>query len=204
MGFFSRLFGSVGRGADLPTSRSSVLDDALDARARDYHAVQPDTRRQWQYLNVALQQRTVPVKQRRPAGAFRLLGPAFSYGGILVIVLIVFGAGLTVVGGLLVLLGESMLYHSPSMLGLALLFGIILYLNAMWVEEPELRVRFSAAYEEYLKLRPDDEIARRERLWENAIDEIEFDTGRLVPSMHSPEFRRLLGERLDLRTFEPR
>lgn len=91
MGYFSRLFGSFKRGADLPTSRSSVLDDALDAQARHYHAVQPDTRRQWQYLNVALQQRAVPGKQRRPAGALRLLGPAFSYGGIFVIVLIIAG-----------------------------------------------------------------------------------------------------------------
>ena len=54
-------------------------------------------------------------------------------------------------GGLLILLGESTLYHSPSMLGLSILYGIILYLYIMWVEEPELRVRFGAPYEAYLK-----------------------------------------------------
>jgi hypothetical protein len=46
-----------------------------------------------------------------------------------------------------------------------------------------------------------DEVARRERLWENAIDEIEYETGRQVAAMRPREFRRLLGERLDLRTF---
>ena len=64
--------------------------------------------------------------------------------------------------------------------------------------------RHNKYVQQFGQVRDQDEIARRERLWENAIDEIEFDTGRLVPSMRSPEFRRLLAERLDLRTFEPR
>ena len=64
--------------------------------------------------------------------------------------------------------------------------------------------RHNKYVQQFGQVRDLDEIARRERLWENAIDEIEFDTGRQVPSMRSPEFRRLLGERLDLRTFEPR
>ena len=42
-----------------------------------------------------------------------------------------------------------------------------------------------------------DEVARRERLWEIAIDEIEYETGRQVASMRPREFRRLIGERVD-------
>ena len=53
------------------------------------------------------------------------------------------------------------------------------------------------------QVRDPDEVARREQQWENAIDEIEFETGRLVPSMRPAEFRRLMSERLDLRTFQP-
>jgi hypothetical protein len=64
--------------------------------------------------------------------------------------------------------------------------------------------RHNKYVQQFGQVRDQEEVARRERLWENAIDEIEFDTGRLVPSMRSPEFRRLLAERLDLRTFEPR
>ncbi len=54
------------------------------------------------------------------------------------------------------------------------------------------------------QLRDLDEIAARERAWEHAIEEIEFESGRQVASMRASEFRRQLGERLDLRTFRPR
>ncbi len=49
-------------------------------------------------------------------------------------------------GGLLTLLGEAIVYYSPSLLGLAILFGIIVYFNAKFVEEPELRKRFGESY----------------------------------------------------------
>jgi nucleoside-diphosphate-sugar epimerase len=49
-----------------------------------------------------------------------------------------------------------------------------------------------------------DEVARRERLWEETIDEIEFESGRQVASMRRVEFHRLLSERLELRSFRPR
>ena len=49
-----------------------------------------------------------------------------------------------------------------------------------------------------------DEVARRESLWERAIDEIEYETGRQVASMAAAEFRELLSDRLDLRSFRPR
>jgi nucleoside-diphosphate-sugar epimerase len=49
-----------------------------------------------------------------------------------------------------------------------------------------------------------DEVARRERLWEETIDEIEFESGRQVASMRRSELHRLLAERLDLRSFQRR
>ncbi len=57
-------------------------------------------------------------------------------------------------GGLLVLLGEAAVYYSPSLLALAVLYGVVIYLNAMLVEEPELRARFGEPYTDYLKRVP--------------------------------------------------
>ena len=53
-------------------------------------------------------------------------------------------------GGLLTLVGEAIIYHSPSLFGLSILYGVIVYFNAWFVEEPELKKRFGASYEEYL------------------------------------------------------
>ena len=44
---------------------------------------------------------------------------------------------------------------------------------------------------------------RRERAWEEAIDAIEFESGRQVASMKAAEFRKLLGARIDLTSFKP-
>jgi protein-S-isoprenylcysteine O-methyltransferase Ste14 len=52
-------------------------------------------------------------------------------------------------GGLLALLGEAVFYYSPTLLVIAVLFGIIVYFNAKDVEEPELRKRFGKSYEDY-------------------------------------------------------
>lgn len=57
-------------------------------------------------------------------------------------------------GGLVFLMGEALVYYSPSLFGIAILFGLILYFNAMWIEEPELRKRFGAPYEAYIKCVP--------------------------------------------------
>lgn len=54
-------------------------------------------------------------------------------------------------GGLLVLLSEALIYASPSLLGIGLLFGAVLYFNTKYVEEPELRSRFGAEYEDYVE-----------------------------------------------------
>jgi hypothetical protein len=56
----------------------------------------------------------------------------------------------------------------------------------------------------YGQVRDPDEIARREQLWEQAIEEIEFESGRQVPSMRAAEFRQLLADRVELRSFRPR
>jgi nucleoside-diphosphate-sugar epimerase len=64
--------------------------------------------------------------------------------------------------------------------------------------------RHNKYVQEFGQVRDADEIARRERLWETAIDEIEYETGRQVASMRAAEFRQLLGERLEPRSFRPR
>jgi protein-S-isoprenylcysteine O-methyltransferase Ste14 len=53
-------------------------------------------------------------------------------------------------GGLLILIGESAIYYSPSLLGISILYGVIIYFNAMFVEEPELKKRFGRPYADYL------------------------------------------------------
>jgi deazaflavin-dependent oxidoreductase (nitroreductase family) len=57
-------------------------------------------------------------------------------------------------GGFLFLLGEAGIYQSPSLAVMAGLFLIILYFNAMYVEEPELRRRFGLPYEKYCQAVP--------------------------------------------------
>jgi len=57
-------------------------------------------------------------------------------------------------GGWLTLLGQAAIYYSPSLLGISILFAIIIYFNAMFVEEPELRKRFGNPYEDYVKQVP--------------------------------------------------
>ena len=56
----------------------------------------------------------------------------------------------------------------------------------------------------YGQVRDPDEIARREHLWEEAIDEVEFESGRQVPSMRAAEFRQLMADRIELRSFRAR
>jgi protein-S-isoprenylcysteine O-methyltransferase Ste14 len=54
-------------------------------------------------------------------------------------------------GGWLTLLGQAAFYYSPSLLGISSLFAIVIYFNALFVEEPELRKRFGLLYADYLK-----------------------------------------------------
>jgi len=64
--------------------------------------------------------------------------------------------------------------------------------------------RHNKYVQEFGKVRSAEEIARRERIWEEAVDEIEFDAGRATASLDPKEFERLLAARIDLRTFQPR
>ncbi len=54
-------------------------------------------------------------------------------------------------GGAILLFGEVAIYYSLSLLLLTILYVIIIYLNAMFVEEPELKKRFGHSYDQYLK-----------------------------------------------------
>ena len=47
------------------------------------------------------------------------------------------------------------------------------------------------------------EIARRERIWTNMIDDIELETGRTVGSLRASEFRRELEARVDVAKMRP-
>ena len=64
--------------------------------------------------------------------------------------------------------------------------------------------RHNKYVQDFGRVRDGDEVARRERAWEEAIDAIEFESGRQVASMSASEFRRLLGSRIDLTSWEPR
>jgi nucleoside-diphosphate-sugar epimerase len=61
--------------------------------------------------------------------------------------------------------------------------------------------RHNKYVQEFGKVRDPDEIARREHLWESVIDRIEFETGRSAASLEAGDFRKLLSQRLDLKTF---
>ncbi len=91
---FSKFLGLSRRRAELPgeqPSASPALQELLNNQSHRLHGFNPDTVRQWQYLNVVLQRDPAAESTRKSAGAFRLLKPAVSYGGILIIVLIIAG-----------------------------------------------------------------------------------------------------------------
>ena len=64
--------------------------------------------------------------------------------------------------------------------------------------------RHNKYVQEFAKVRDADEIARRERAWEEAIDEIEYETGREAAAIRAREFRQLLADKLELASFRPR
>jgi nucleoside-diphosphate-sugar epimerase len=128
---------------------------------------------------------------------------------------------LPLVKALLLALGEPKLAHVLERLGT--IFGVYgewgqpihdvgndVRLLGLPIRRPDtvasfrMLCRHNKYVQEFGQVRDLDEVARRERLWENAIDEVEYETGRQVASMRPREFRRLLGERLDLRAFKPR
>jgi nucleoside-diphosphate-sugar epimerase len=64
--------------------------------------------------------------------------------------------------------------------------------------------RHNRHVQEYGRVRDPDEVARRERLWERAIDTIELETGREAASLDAAEFRHRLADQIDLATFRAR
>ena len=64
--------------------------------------------------------------------------------------------------------------------------------------------RHNKYVQEFGKVRDPDEVARRERVWAEAIDAIEFETGRQVAAVGAAEFRRLLAARVELPSFRSR
>jgi hypothetical protein len=61
--------------------------------------------------------------------------------------------------------------------------------------------RHNKYVQEFGRVRDPDEVARRERLWENAVDDIEYETGQQVAAMPADEFRYRLTERIELGPF---
>ncbi len=64
--------------------------------------------------------------------------------------------------------------------------------------------RHNRYVQEYGRVRDPDEVARREQAWEQTIEAIEHRTGRQVSSIPAGEFRELLAEEIDLKSFERR
>jgi nucleoside-diphosphate-sugar epimerase len=64
--------------------------------------------------------------------------------------------------------------------------------------------RHNKYVQEFGRVREGDEVARRERLWEDTIDALEYETGRQASAMSAREFRKQLGSRLDLKQFKSR
>lgn len=64
--------------------------------------------------------------------------------------------------------------------------------------------RHNKYVQEFGKVREPDEIARREHVWEQALEGIEFKTGRQVASIPPDQFKKLLAEEVDLKAFKLR
>jgi nucleoside-diphosphate-sugar epimerase len=64
--------------------------------------------------------------------------------------------------------------------------------------------RHNKHVQDFGRMKDADEIARRERVWQQLVDEVEFETGRQAGSLSAREFRRQLESRVDLRSFKPR
>ncbi len=64
--------------------------------------------------------------------------------------------------------------------------------------------RHNRFVQEFGKLRSLEEIARREAIWVEAVDEIEFEAGRPVARLSARDFERRLRARIDLESFRPR
>ncbi len=64
--------------------------------------------------------------------------------------------------------------------------------------------RHNMLVQDFGRVKDADEIARRERVWAEAIARIEKESGRQAGSLETGEFHGRLGEVLDLKTFQPK
>ena len=64
--------------------------------------------------------------------------------------------------------------------------------------------RHNRYVQEYGRVRDADEVARRERIWERAVDALEFETGREAASLDAVEFRERMASHIDLAAFRAR
>ena len=64
--------------------------------------------------------------------------------------------------------------------------------------------RHNKYVQQFGKVREADEVSRRERLWQFAIEDIEFTTGRQAGSLSAGEFRQKLEARIEPQAFRPR
>jgi nucleoside-diphosphate-sugar epimerase len=62
--------------------------------------------------------------------------------------------------------------------------------------------RHNRYVQEFGRVRDADETARRERVWESAIEAIELRTGHEIGALPAERFRRLMAEEIDLRGFK--
>jgi len=123
--------------------------------------------------------------------------------------------------GLLCLLGEHKLAHALQRLGS--IFGVYSEwgqpVHEVGADVSLLRLpghrpdsvqvfRMICRYNRYVlrfgRVRHSAEIARRERLWEDVIDQLEFETGRPAATIPTQPFQAALAARLDLARFRLR
>ncbi|HJS59669.1 MAG TPA: SDR family oxidoreductase [Vicinamibacteria bacterium] len=64
--------------------------------------------------------------------------------------------------------------------------------------------RHNRFVQDYGRVRDPDEIARREKVWAQALDAIEHETGRQVGALPAEEFQELLAAEIDPKSFERR
>jgi hypothetical protein len=64
--------------------------------------------------------------------------------------------------------------------------------------------RHNKYVQEFGAVRSPDEVARREAVWEQAIEAIEHETGHEVGAVSAREFRRLIAAHIDLKTSKGR
>ena len=62
--------------------------------------------------------------------------------------------------------------------------------------------RHNKFVQDFGRVKDPDEIARRERVWAEALARIEAESGRQAGSLEAAEFRRRIGEALDLKAFQ--